>query len=130
MTRDPLSPFYNLVQRGLIDEGANLLPWSVMASLVAVFRDLKGGQLFGGRVDYADKWKRNLLSDSEIVSGTTIEEKYEQWRRQSGAWRECFRVFWKSVRTRLGSASSRLATTGQPSLLESLQQGLTDDPHC
>jgi hypothetical protein len=103
VTRDPASPFFNLVQRGLMDEGADLLPWSVMASLVSVFRDLKNGQLFGGRVDYADKWKRNLLGDSKIVSGSDLEEKYEQWCRQDGAWRDCFRVFWSSVRSHLGS---------------------------
>ncbi|MGB8700575.1 MAG: hypothetical protein WCD18_14255, partial [Thermosynechococcaceae cyanobacterium] len=60
-TRNPSSPFYHLVERGLTSENNDLLQWNVLLSLVRIFQELKGGRLFGEKNDYADKWKRTYL---------------------------------------------------------------------
>ncbi len=43
LTRDPASPFFNLVERGLTTEGRHLLSWPIFSGLVRIFRDLQGG---------------------------------------------------------------------------------------
>jgi hypothetical protein len=98
LTRKPDSPFYNLVQRGLTDDEKDLLPWSVLGSLVAIFQHLKGGQLFGQKVDYADLWRRRSLLASGFVGGATnLDDAVAEWSKTDGPWREVFLRFWSEV---------------------------------
>jgi hypothetical protein len=46
LSRHPKSPFRGLVERGLASDRKDRLQWNVLASIVKIFRDLKGGKLF------------------------------------------------------------------------------------
>lgn len=106
LARYPDSPFFNLIERGMTGDGGDLLKWNVFSSLIAVFRDLKGGKLFGQKNDYADTWRVRLLSESKIIDGYQsegCESPLEYWSRIDGPWRSVFISFWVEVRNKLGS---------------------------
>ncbi|WP_143268805.1 hypothetical protein [Amycolatopsis vastitatis] len=106
MTRRPESPFFGRVRRGLGDEGSGLLDWTVMGNLIGVFRNLRGGRLWGQRPDHADRWRRRRLPESDIASSYAsngFETRDQYWSSADGPWRECFINFWNSVKDRLGS---------------------------
>ncbi|OBC03473.1 hypothetical protein A5784_14800 [Mycobacterium sp. 852013-50091_SCH5140682] len=109
LTRHPDSPFKDLVEKGLTNEGRpDLLQWNVLGALVKIFRELKGGRLFGEKVDYADKWRRNHLDASGIVADAPPEQqKFEYWSRQDGPWRDVFIAFWEAVRDRLATTEDK-----------------------
>lgn len=109
LARNATSPFAGLVARGLSDEGSELLPWTVLGQLVAIFRDLKGGRFFHDRKqDYADIWKRRFLENSPIVERESDAETsaFEIWREPEGPWRDVFIAFWCAVRDVLGNTSN------------------------
>ncbi|AFZ36047.1 hypothetical protein Sta7437_2514 [Stanieria cyanosphaera PCC 7437] len=104
LARYPDSPFYGLVERGLNSDQKDNLKWNVLASIVKIFRDLKGGKLFHESVDYADKWKRTCLDSSNLVQEWQAQEfnnAYEYWRALDGCWREVFISFWTIIRDQL-----------------------------
>ncbi|MFJ2764651.1 ParB N-terminal domain-containing protein [Streptomyces prasinus] len=103
MTRSSESPFMGLVQTGIGGDASNLLKWTVLKSLTSIFRELKGGKIFGGTVDFADVWRRKHFESSNLVStGTTLEEKYNIWKAPDGPWRDvAIRFFWE-IRDRFG----------------------------
>ncbi|MAC45222.1 MAG: hypothetical protein CMI12_00005 [Oceanospirillum sp.] len=80
-TRNDDSPFKNLVQTGIQGEDSGKLPWTVMKSLVSIFKDLKGAKFYSDSIktDFADLWKRRFLIKSELITGDTLEEKLEFW---------------------------------------------------
>ncbi|KAM3108450.1 hypothetical protein [Phormidesmis sp. 146-33] len=103
-TRNPSSPFYRLVERGLTSENNDLLQWNVLLSLVRIFQDLKGGRLFGEKNDYADKWKRTYLSSSDITAdweSKGFSTPFAYWGQLEGPWRDVFAAFWLAVRDKL-----------------------------
>ncbi|MFB6931235.1 hypothetical protein ACFCXR_40450, partial [Streptomyces noursei] len=103
MTRSSKSPFMGLVQTGIGGDASNLLKWTVLKSLTSIFRELKGGKIFGGTVDFADVWRRKYFESSDLVSaGTSLEEKYSIWKAPDGPWRDvAIRFFWE-IRDRFG----------------------------
>jgi hypothetical protein len=103
VTRHPTSPFYNLVQTGIAGEHSGKLPWTVMKSIVSIFKDLRGGRLFGSevKVDYADLWKRRFLIESEIVFA---DNKFVGWSADDGAWRDVFISFWMAIRDKFANS--------------------------
>jgi hypothetical protein len=109
LTRHPDSPFKDLVEKGLTNEGRpDLLQWNVLGSLVTIFRYLKGGRIFGEKVDYADKWRRTQLDHSAIVSSKQPEESnFDHWSRHDGPWRDVFIAFWGAVRDRLATTDDK-----------------------
>jgi hypothetical protein len=85
--RNPSSPFAGLVARGLADEGSDLLPWTVLGQLVAIFRDLAGARFYhDAKMDYADNWKRRQLERSQLVLDGVqgAGSAYESWRSPEG----------------------------------------------
>jgi hypothetical protein len=101
LSRNPDSPFQGLVETGLAGESGDRLAWSVLASLARIFQHLDGGQLFGQKIDYADKWRRDLLDESEIVS--CYEEKgfstaFAYWSSGDGPWRDVFIAFFRCIK--------------------------------
>lgn len=101
ITRDPISPFFKLVERGYkTDKG--LLPWTVLLSLISIFKDLKHGNLFHeDRTDYASNWRHRMLERSQIVESYEDEgheTKYKFWRSPNGPWRDVFLIFWTKIR--------------------------------
>jgi hypothetical protein len=101
LSRNPFSPFKNRIETGMAGEAADRLAWSVAASLVKIFQKLKGGKLFGQKIDFADKWKRDCLASSEIVSDFSkkgFNSPFEYWSSQEGPWREVFIRFYSVVR--------------------------------
>ena len=108
LTRHPDSPFRDLVEKGLTNEGTDLLQWNVLGSLVRVFRELKGGRLFHEKLDYADKWRRDQLDGSAIVAAAADgETKLAYWAKPDGPWREVFIAFWSAVRDRLATTEDK-----------------------
>jgi hypothetical protein len=104
LIRHQKSPFFGLVERGLSSDTKERLKWNVLASIVKIFRDLKGGKLFHESVDYADKWKRDFLSVSKIVDEWEtgdFQDAFDYWHQLDGAWRDVFMAFWTSIRDRL-----------------------------
>ncbi|SFP81215.1 hypothetical protein [Enterovibrio norvegicus] len=104
-TRDRRSPFFNLVQTGITGENGGKIPWTVMKTIVSMFKDLKGAKFYSDTVktDFADLWKRRLLLSSNIVEGDDLEEKMKHWCSDDGAWKEVFLVFWCKIRDEFGS---------------------------
>ncbi|NEP10153.1 MAG: hypothetical protein F6K14_08035 [Symploca sp. SIO2C1] len=98
------SPFCGLVERGLTSDTKDRLKWNVLASIVKVFWDLKGGKLFHESVDYADQWNFYHLSESKIIDKWESEEcqnAFEYWHKSDGPWRDVFISFWTTVRDKL-----------------------------
>lgn len=108
LARHPESPFYGLVERGLASKSSNLLQWNVFASLIGVFRHLKGGKLFGQRNDYAEIWATRFLPDSEIIEdyeSKGFKTPKDYWSSLDGPWRKTFIAFWSKVRDELGNTT-------------------------
>jgi hypothetical protein len=106
LSRHGGSPFFGLVERGLASDEKDMLPWTVLVSLVAIFRKLRGGRLYHGKNDYADKWRRDLLDGSPIISDWEqkgFKSAYEYWESADGPWRDIFVHFWIAVKRKLGS---------------------------
>ncbi|EIY5133494.1 hypothetical protein ML105_001122 [Klebsiella quasipneumoniae] len=103
-TRNCNSPFFGLVQTGISGEQSGKLPWTVMRSLITIFKDLKGGKFFSdeNRIDYADLWRRRYLEASEII---TENDKYKVWSSEDGVWRDVFVNFWTCVRDKFGNTN-------------------------
>ena len=100
LARHPASPFYNKIERGMAGDAKNVLQWNVFASLVNIFRHLKGGRLFGQRNDYADLWKDKFLPLSKIVADYEnhgCESQAAYWSELDGPWRGVFIAFWTEV---------------------------------
>jgi hypothetical protein len=100
LIRYPRSPFYGLVERGLKSDNKDMLKWNVLASISKIFWDLKGGKLFHENVDYADRWRRKYLEESQIIERWNSEgykDAFEYWHRLDGPWRDVFIAFWISV---------------------------------
>ena len=110
LARHKNSPFVDLVERGVHDS-KNVLKWNVFASLVSIFRWLKGGRLYDRpRNDYADLWKRNHLPESRIVAdypGHEGEDAYTCWSASDGPWRAVFIEFWTCVRNKLSNTDDK-----------------------
>lgn len=107
--RHPSSPFAGRVARGLSDEGTDLLPWTVLGQLVAMFRDLNGARFYHdySKMDYADNWKRRQLERSKLVDAAQgSAAAYEAWRDPDGPWKSVFIAFWSAVRDTLGNPSN------------------------
>ena len=105
LARHPDSPFSGLVERGLAGDAKDLLQWNVFSSMIGIFRNLKGGKLFGQRNDYAEIWKQRFLPASEIVAdyeshGFDTLEEY--WSTLDGPWRDVFVRFWTKIRDTFG----------------------------
>lgn len=108
LARHPESPFCELVERGLTGDSKDLLQWNVFASLIGIFRHLKGGKLFHQRNDYAELWKSRFLASSGVVedySSAGFEKPEEFWSALDGPWRGVFIKFWTKVRDTLGNTS-------------------------
>jgi len=95
--RNPDSPFFGLVERGIQSEKKDLLQWNVMGSLIQIFKELKGGILFHSKVDYAKRWKEKYLIESDLVESNNLEESFEDWRKLDGQWRDVFIAFWTKI---------------------------------
>lgn len=103
--KHPESPFYNLVDRG-VNSSSGTLQWSVMGQLVSIIRHLKGGVLFGNKVDNAAKWRAKCLNDSPIVckfKELNFETEYDYWSSLDGPWKDFFIEFWSAVRDRFSN---------------------------
>lgn len=101
MARSEESPFCRLVERGVEDEKYDLLQWSVMGKIIAIFKELSGGIRFGEKNDYARRWKDKFLNTSEIVSDYAnqgYETPFDYWHSLEGPWREIFIEFWNCVK--------------------------------
>ncbi|EPT4467453.1 hypothetical protein ACVQTW_003850 [Klebsiella aerogenes] len=103
-TRNCNSPFFGLVQTGISGEQSGKLPWTVMRSLITIFKDLKGGKFFSdeNRIDYADLWKRRYLEASELISEN---DKFSTWSAEEGVWRDVFINFWTCIRDKFGNCN-------------------------
>ena len=110
LAKFPGSPFYNLVERGLTGDGGDLIKWNVFSSLISIFRDLRGGRLFGQKNDYADIWRSRYLQDSSIVDNHVskgYDTAFSYWSSPDGPWRDVFIKFWDEIRNRYGNVDDR-----------------------
>ena len=106
LSRHSGSPFSGRVERGLASDEKDMLPWTVLVSLVGIFRRLKGGRLYHGKNDYADKWRRDFLDDSPIAAEWEqkgFKSTFDFWQSADGPWRDVFVAFFNSVKDKLGS---------------------------
>lgn len=105
LARHPDSPFSGLVERGLAGDAKDLLQWNVFSSMIGIFRNLKGGKLFGQRNDYAEIWKHRFLPSSGIVADYEAHDfnsPDEYWSSLDGPWRDVFIKFWTKIRDTFG----------------------------
>lgn len=108
LARDATSPFYGKVQRGIDTNAKDLLEWNVLGQLVAIFRNLSGGKLFGETNDYADIWRKRYLDSASIVAEFAEREHpsaFAYWSALDGPWRSVFTQFWSAVRDKLADTS-------------------------
>lgn len=114
------SPFAGLVSRGMLGDGTEKLPWSVLGQIVSLFRNLRGAKYFHDpKIDYADVWQRRLLDSSDICSDWNVHDAssaFDYWKQSDGPWRDVFVNFWTAVRDMLGETSNNSAPNywGQP----------------
>ncbi|GAA5701452.1 MULTISPECIES: ParB N-terminal domain-containing protein [Streptomyces] len=102
LTRAEDSPFRGLVQTGVDGDRPDLLKWSVLQSLVTIFRKLQGGRPYHERTDYARAWRLEYFPNCGLASGDTLDEKLADWSRPDGPWREIFVRFYVHVRDYFG----------------------------
>lgn len=105
LSRNPDSPFYQLVQRGLKD-GPSLMPWTVLRTLIGIFQNLRGGKLYHEKNDYAAVWRKKCLHNSGIVGDYAAKgfaEPIKYWSSPDGPWRDVFMHFYRTVRDKFGS---------------------------
>jgi len=101
LTRSDDSPFKGLVQTGVTGDQGGSLQWNVLKSLTTIFRELRGGRLYHQTVDYAVKWRRRELPDSQLVAaGADGLEKFSIWSEPDGPWRDVFVRFFTLVRSK------------------------------
>ncbi len=109
LTRSNDSPFRGLVEKGT-STNSDLLPWTVMKSLVTIFQKLTGGKLFGPKQnDYAAIWQRKFLDNSGIVAeweekGFASASAY--WSSPAGPWRDVFIQFWTAIRDKFANTTN------------------------
>jgi hypothetical protein len=106
LARHPSSPFCNLIERGLTGDSNDLLKWNVFSSLISVFRDLRGGRLYGQKNDYAEMWRHRCLNESKIVEdfeSSGFDSAFEYWRQIDGPWRPIFIAFFTKIRECFGN---------------------------
>ncbi|MHC2432713.1 ParB N-terminal domain-containing protein [Bradyrhizobium sp. USDA 4451] len=109
--RNPNSPFAHLVSRGFDDSSSDLLPWTVLRTLINIFRNLSGAKFFhqgSGGPDYAKAWAHWCLAGSEIVDSDSedVEKLRKAWAEGGGPWRDVFMAFWTAVRDNLGETEN------------------------
>lgn len=113
LVRDPASPFYQRVERGIeTRDRSDLLGWNILNSLIQIFRELKGGRPYHEGNDYAADWRSRYLQISTIVDGWEQSEKetvLEYWKAPSGPWREVFLRFWTKIRDEFGDVEDEAA---------------------
>ncbi|MFF4926857.1 hypothetical protein ACFY4B_40360 [Kitasatospora sp. NPDC001261] len=102
LTRSADSPFRGVVQTGLQGDHPDLLQWTVLRSLVSIFRELRGGRPYNQKVDYAKAWRAEFLPQSGLVDPGTDEEKFADWSRPDGPWRAVFIGFFCRIRDYFG----------------------------
>ena len=105
------SPFVDRVDRGLSAGGSGQdgLQWNVLASLIRIFRDLRGGRLFGQRRDYAAAWRQKYLGESLIVADYAthgFDNAFDYWQDFDGPWCAVFLAFWSKIRETFGDADT------------------------
>jgi hypothetical protein len=105
LTRSENSPFCGLVQRGIAGDKSTHLQWSVFKGLVTIFRELRGGRLYGEKHDWARVWREHHLSSSDLVAEADEGKEYELWSRPDGPWRDVFTSFYWNVRNYFGNAT-------------------------
>lgn len=108
LAKHPDSPFVGLVERGLANDAKDLLQWGVFASLIEIFRDLRGGKLYHQNVDFADAWRHKYLNHSKIASSYAdkgFASPFAYWGDLNGPWRDVFITFWSAVRDYFGNTT-------------------------
>jgi hypothetical protein len=106
LSRNPDSPFFKLVQRGLTSDGHELMPWTVLRSLIGIFQNLRGGKLYHEKNDYAAVWRKKCLQNSGLVNDYATKgfsDPLKYWSAPDGPWREVFVQFYRSIRDKFGS---------------------------
>jgi hypothetical protein len=113
LVRDPASPFYQRVERGIeARDRSDLLGWNILNSLIQIFRELKGGRPYHESNDYAADWRSRHLQVSMIVDRWEQSDKetaLEYWKAPSGPWREVFLRFWTKIRDEFGDVEDEAA---------------------
>jgi hypothetical protein len=109
--RNPQSPFAHLVSRGFDNSSADLLPWTVLRTLINIFRNLNGAKFFhegSSGPDYAKAWAHRSLAGSEIVAtdSQNSDDLVAAWGKSGGPWRDVFMAFWTAVRDNLGDTEN------------------------
>jgi len=101
LSRDPDSPFADLVAKGMNEDGTGKLPWSVLGSLADIFRYLESGRLYHEPYDHAKTWRNHHLEKSKIVGDWQVlgyKSPYDYWKDLNGPWKKVFVAFWSRTR--------------------------------
>jgi hypothetical protein len=113
MARDPRSPFYQKINRGMGNDAKDLLDWNVLGQLISIFKNLNGGKLYGEANDYAAVWRRKFLANSPLIEGYDIkgfQTPTAYWSSDTGPWREVFLSFWTEVKNHFAELEDSTAT--------------------
>lgn len=113
VARDPKSPFYQKVNRGMNSDAKDLLDWNVLGQLISIFKNLNGGKLYGESNDYAALWRRKYLTNSQIVQNFSTQgctSAFDYWASDSGPWKDVFLTFWTEVRNYFGEIDDSFAS--------------------
>lgn len=110
LSRAADSPFVGLVAKGMENDGAGKLPWSVLGSLADMFRYLENGRYYHESTDHAKVWRNHQLEKSAITlnwHSAGYASAYAYWQDLNGPWVTVFKEFWTQT-------VSRLATSDNP----------------
>lgn len=104
------SPFAGLVAKGMEDEGAGKLQWSVLGSLADIFRYLENGRFYHESSDHAKTWRNHMLDKSKIVAewhAKGYESAYAYWQDLNGPWMTVFKIFWTRTKEVLATEDNK-----------------------
>jgi hypothetical protein len=105
LTRAEESPFRGFVQTGMDKDRPDLLKWSVLQGIVSIFRNLRGGRPYHESVDYTKAWRDNYFLLCGLVGGESDTERFEDWSRPDGPWRDVFIRFYVNIRDYFGDTN-------------------------
>lgn len=113
LSRSQDSPFFGLIAKGFGADDSTKLQWSVLESLINIFRYLRGAKFYHDTTtDHAATWAKHHLAGSGLVAewqARDFASAEDYWRDLDGPWMAVFKAFWSKTRDMLADTANEHA---------------------